>query len=145
MTGVPVSGVGSSGAGAGLNTGGASSTIREESDSRLILGGGYKIFKLVYAGFELSEFINLGSKSLKSVRVHNATSRAVLVKTSYHSVFSAPEAPLIEVQARVPAGSRKELLTRQEGCLDQELTLQVSPGKALTQRLNSPETQVVIR
>ncbi|MBX3169402.1 MAG: hypothetical protein KF760_18525 [Candidatus Eremiobacteraeota bacterium] len=63
MTGVPVSGVGSSGAGAGLNTGGASSTIREESDSRLILGGGYKIFKLVYAGFELSEFINLGSKS----------------------------------------------------------------------------------
>ncbi|MCW5868981.1 MAG: hypothetical protein KIS61_17095, partial [Candidatus Eremiobacteraeota bacterium] len=68
-----------------------------------------------------------------------------LVKTSYHSVFSAPEAPLIEVQARVPAGSRKELLTRQEGCLDQELTLQVSPGKALTQRLNSPETQVVIR
>lgn len=82
---------------------------------------------------------------LKSVWVRNATSRAVLVKTSYHSVFSAPGDPPGEAQIQVPAGARQSLLTRQHGCWDEEITLQMSPGKAFTQKLKSTETTVVIR
>ena len=42
--------------GGGLgSSGGTTSTIREESDARLILGGGYKIYKMTYAGMNLQE------------------------------------------------------------------------------------------
>lgn len=82
---------------------------------------------------------------LKTVWVENASTRAVQIQTSYHSVFSAPEDPPVEARVQVPAGARKALLTRQHGCWDEQLLVQVTPGKAFVQKLKSAETTVVIR
>lgn len=81
---------------------------------------------------------------LKIVSVTNATSRSLLVTTSYHSVFSTA-GEVTEAQVVVPAGARKTLLAREEGCFDEQLTLQVPGSKNLIQKLKEPETNLVIR
>ena len=82
---------------------------------------------------------------LRTVWVHNATQRPLTVRTNYRSIFSAPDSPPSEVMAQVAPGYRHRLLSRQSGCFDEELTFQVSERKALTRRLNSGETEIVIR
>ena len=84
------------------------------------------------------------SPVLKSLSVNNATPRILLVKTHYHSVFSAP-GETAEAQVAVSPGQRRALLTRQEGCLDDELTLNIVGRKPLTQKLSGAETSVTIR
>lgn len=78
---------------------------------------------------------------LRTVWVKNRSKRSLRVSATYRSIFSEPDSPPARTELlQVPPRAQRVLLTREQGCADAELSLQVDDKQPMRKALNTTVT-----